>query len=118
MKLSAYIRLLIGKVRGTWGTGKETRGAHRTQQHAFRPTHSEQTTYHATFTSTYMCRASVGWRFREDKAGQSSYSKVRIRLYIRMMSCQAWARGLITIFSVYRDPMPLIMYYIAGMHAF
>ena len=28
-----------------------------------------------------MCRASVGQRFREDKAGRSSYSKTRIRPY-------------------------------------
>ena len=48
-----------------------------------------------------MCRASVGRRFCEDKAGRSSYSKMRIRPYMRMMSRRAWVRGLITIFSAY-----------------
>ena len=47
------------------------------------------------------CRASVGRRLHEDKAGRSSYSKTRIRLYMHVMSCRAWALGLITIFSAY-----------------
>ena len=33
-----------------------------------------------------MCRASVGWRFREDKAGQSSYSKMQIMPYYVMFN--------------------------------
>ena len=51
-----------------------------------------------------MCRASVGWRFQEDKAVRSSY---RIMPYyvissaMCMMSRRAWAPGLITIFSAY-----------------
>ena len=47
------------------------------------------------------CRARVGWRLREDKAGRSSYSKTRIRPYMHVTSCCAWALGLITIFSAY-----------------
>ena len=43
--------LLIGKVRGAWGSGKEIRGARRTQHRAFRPTHGKQTAYRATFMS-------------------------------------------------------------------
>ena len=58
----------------------------------------EQTTYRATFARAYMCRVRG---FRKDKAGQSSNSKTRIRPYMRMTSCRAWARGLSTIFSAY-----------------
>ena len=56
-----------------------------------------------------MCRASVGWRFREDKAVRSSYSNTRIMLYYVMfnrhvrddMSCVVALIGLITNFSAY-----------------
>ena len=64
-----------------------------------------------------MCRASVGRRFREDKAVRSSYSKTRIMPYYAMFnSCssalcvtsrRAWALG--TIFSAYSDSCDLHM---------
>ena len=53
------------------------------------------------FLRAPMCRASVRRRFREDKAGWSSYSKTRIRPYMRVTSHRACARGLITIISDY-----------------
>ena len=34
-----------------------------------------------------MCRARVGWRFCEDKAVRSSYSKMRIIPYYAMFNC-------------------------------
>ena len=56
-----------------------------------------------------MCRASVGRRFREDKAVRSSYSKTRIMPCYAMFnssalcvtSRRAWALG--TIFSAYNN---------------
>ena len=47
-----------------------------------------------------MCRASVGRCFHEDMAGQSSYSKVRIRPYMCMTLHRAWAHGLISAYIV------------------
>ena len=56
-----------------------------------------------------MCRASVGRRFREDKAVRSSYSKTRIMPYYAMFNrpVRDVVHGLITIFSAYNysDPM-------------
>ena len=46
-----------------------------------------------------MCRVSVGWRFRKDKAGRSSYSKMRVVLRNVQSLCtsqRTWERGLIT----------------------
>ena len=55
-----------------------------------------------------MCRASVGWRFREDKAVRSSYSKTRI------MPCYAMfnrpmrdVTSCVGAWSNYSHPMPL-----------
>ena len=42
-------------VRGAWGSGKEIRGARRTQHRAFRPTHGKQTAYRATFIYERQC---------------------------------------------------------------
>ena len=60
----------------------------------------------ASVDSVFQC-FSVGRRFREDKAVQSSYSKMRIMPYCVMFnrhvvtSQHVWAPGLISAFSAY-----------------
>ena len=93
-------------IRGARGSGKEIRGARRTQHRAFRPTAYLQ----RLLLRAQMCRARVGRCFRKDKAVRSSYSKTRIMPCYAMFkrpvrdvtSCVgAWSNY--TIFSA--DPM-------------
>ena len=76
---------MIGKVLGAWGTGKEF--AVRTEPSITRSgLHTVNKLLTVLLLRVPMCRASVGWRFRNDKVVRSSYSKTQIMPYYVMFN--------------------------------